>query len=99
MIIYIAGQISGRDNYKQFFDDAQIRLEQEGHIVINPSFLPVGLETDRYLPICLPMLDASDAIYLLKGWETSKGACLERLYAEYQGKKIIKEGNGDGEHK
>ena len=44
---------------------------------------------DRYMPICLAMVTAADVVFMLPGWEESPGACLERAYAQYQGKKII----------
>ena len=97
MIIYIAGRIKGReDTYKEIFKMAQSVFESQGHIVINPALLPVGLDPDRYMPICLSMIDAADAVYLLDGWEMSKGACMEKIYAEYQGKIVIEEDYNNG---
>lgn len=75
--------------YKQKFARAQKMLEDEGHIVINPSVLPVGLDSDRYMPICLSMIDGADAIFLFNNWQNSKGALLEKAYAEYQGKECL----------
>lgn len=75
--------------YRQKFARAQKMLEEDGHIVINPAVLPVGLDSDRYMPICLAMVDAADAIFLFNNWQNSKGALLEKAYAEYQGKEIL----------
>ena len=75
--------------YRQKFARAQKKLEEEGHIVINPAVLPVGLDMDRYMPICLSMIDGADAIFLFNNWQISKGALLEKAYAEYQGKEIL----------
>jgi hypothetical protein len=36
------------------------------------------------------MIDSADAISMIgDDWQNSKGAVLEKLYAEYQGKKVI----------
>lgn len=89
--VYISGAMTSRmDTYKTVFADAQRELEKD-YIVINPAVMPKGLDADKYMPICLAMLDAADAIYMLKGWEQSKGACLEKAYAEYNGKEVMYE--------
>ena len=41
------------------------------------------------MPICLAMLDAAGAVYMLEGWERSHGALIERSYALYQGKAVF----------
>lgn len=90
MRIYISGAMrSCMSTYRQKFARAQKMLEEDGHIVINPAVLPVGLDSDRYMPICLAMVDAADAIFLFNNWQNSKGALLEKAYAEYQGKEIL----------
>lgn len=90
MRIYISGAIRGcTDTYPQTFARAQKYLEEQGHIVINPAVLPTGLKEDRYMPICLAMIDGADAIFMLSNWERSRGASLEKAYAEYQGKVVL----------
>ena len=76
-------------NYKEIFDVMQKKLEAGGMTVINPAVLPDGLEHDKYMPICLQMIESADAILMFNDWENSKGAMLEKAYAEYQGKEVI----------
>lgn len=90
MIIYIAGPITGINDYEQRFAEAEAELEAQGHTVLNPATLPANLgDCDTYMKICLPMLNAADAVVLLKGWKDSRGACREWGYAVAKGKKII----------
>lgn len=94
MIIYIAGKMRGLPDFgRAKFDAAAEKLRREGNVVLNPADLPVGMPIDRYMPICLAMASAADAVYMLKGWETSPGATVERMYADYQGKQIFYEGS------
>lgn len=90
MKIYISGAISSCPNtYKEAFENKKRELEAAGHIVVNPATLPIGLEGNKYMPICLAMIEAADTIYMFNDWQNSKGALLEKAYAEYQGKSVI----------
>lgn len=91
--IYISGAMASRmETYKEEFQKAQEKIESEYHaVVINPAALPTGLDEKAYMPICLKMIDAADTIYMMNGWEQSKGAVLEKMYAEYQGKAVVYE--------
>ncbi len=90
--IYIAGKMAGLpDHGRRHFREAEKRLREAGYIVLNPAALPDGMSADKYMPICLAMLEAADAIYMLVGWRDSLGARLERGYAQYQGKEIFEE--------
>lgn len=89
MIVYIAGPMAGKpDKNKMAFYEAEKRLEEQGHTVLNPAVLPDGMAPEQYLPICLAMLEQAEGILLLEDWEESPGACLEWKYAVYQGKTI-----------
>ena len=86
MVVYIAGKIDGEPNYKEIFAKAEQFLKSRGHIVLNPAILPEGMPYERYMPICMAMLDQADAVYLLNNWTDSRGAMIEMSYAGYQGK-------------
>lgn len=60
-----------------------------GHIALDPSVLPEGMETADYMRICTAMLDSADAIGLLRDWADSPGAKCEMDLAQYLGKRII----------
>ena len=92
MIVYLAGKMYGLpDRGKKQFDEAEERLKRMGHTVLNPAVLPLGLSDEQAMPICLAMINASDAIYLLNGFNDSPGARLESEYAGYMRKKIVYE--------
>lgn len=90
MIVYIAGKISGLpyNEVLKKFGEAQTKLENQGHIVLNPTVLPWGMPRDRYMPICMAMLLQADMIYVLSDAKQSEGALIEKCLALYQGKKV-----------
>lgn len=88
MKIYIAGKITGDENYKAKFATVQKELESEGHIVLNPALLPQGMETKDYMRICLAMIETADMVHFLPDSGQSRGATVERAYCEYTNKNI-----------
>ena len=83
MKIYIAGPMTGLpDCNREAFNRAATILESQGHVVLNPAILPDGLEHHEYMEICISMLMVCERVVLLPGWEKSKGAVIERFYAE-----------------
>lgn len=92
MKIYIAGKITNLKNYKEYFEQAEKRLIEKGHLCMNPAILPEGFPWGTYMPICYAMIDACDCIYMLENWVDSKGAKLEHEYALNNGKKVLYEG-------
>lgn len=87
MKIYIAGPITGHLDYRKKFKKAENELIKKGHTVINPAYLPDGLKD--YMPICKAMIDQSDALYMLEGYDNSVGAKEELAYADEHNKKVL----------
>ncbi|MGX8702933.1 MAG: DUF4406 domain-containing protein [bacterium] len=86
MKIYIAGKITGNQNYKSDFQMAEDYFRDHGHIVMNPAILPEGMNPEQYMQICIPMIFAAEWVAFLPGWETSEGAKLEYELCCYIGK-------------
>lgn len=78
MTIYIAGGITGVEDYKARFAAAQRML------------LPEGWPGKVYMDVCLAMIRAADLVVFLPGWEQSRGASLEMQYCRYQIKPVYK---------
>ena len=89
MKIYISGQISGLplDEVKAKFHDAEQQIIERGYEAVNP--LKNGIPDSEPMAADIVLLLDCDAIYMLPGWEASKGATLEKNIAERTGKKII----------
>ena len=88
MKVYIAGKITGNENYREEFARVQAELEKDGHIVLNPAVMPEGLTNAEYMRICFAMIDIADEVVFLPGWQHSEGACLEKDYCLYVGKSL-----------
>jgi hypothetical protein len=89
MKAYIAGKITGLDNYKDLFNEAERKLVNNGHSVMNPSVLKDGFEWDEYMHVCYAMIDVCDTVVFLPNWTDSKGATKEHEYAKLKHKSII----------
>lgn len=93
MRVYIAGAMTGVFRYKESFMEAEKRIKDLGHIVVNPAYLPEGL--NDYFEINKAMIDQCDAIYVLAGSGSSIGTQKEIAYCKgkgwVDGKQIIRE--------
>lgn len=89
--IYISGKITGDDNYKSKFAEAERILTEKGFNVINPC--KVGeyefFSYEQFLHIDFALIDCADALFMLEDWKDSKGALREWHYAQSHGKTII----------
>lgn len=98
MKIYISGPITGTEDYMNRFSDAENDLNMKRHIAFNPakisSMMPRETTYEEYMKISFCLLELSDGIFMMKGWETSNGARRELHYAQALGKKIFFEDLG-----
>ena len=77
--VYLIGD-SERTNS---FYDAEMVTRFYGHIALNPINVPEIWEIQE------AMIDASDAVLLLKGWEKSKSATMQYEYATSDKSKLL----------
>jgi len=82
MKVYISGPISGQvEGNKKSFQNAQERIENWGHVAINPhkicSSIPDGAKWESFMKICKAALQDCDVLVYLPGWENSRGAIAE----------------------
>lgn len=98
--IYIAGPMAGIEhNNFDAFDAAEVKLTNEGWQVINPADFdnvfgsnPQGKLLDACCECERAVIPHLDAIYLLKGWNKSKGARRELLVALQHDLIVLEEG-------
>lgn len=85
MKIYLSGAITGTTDYMERFQAAEEKLIQDGHTVFNPaavnSMMPTETTYEEYMRVAFTLLDMCDAIYMMDGWQDSKGANREYGYA------------------
>jgi len=96
--IYISGPITGMpENNRCAFDAAAERLRREGWSVVSPMDIEGQCKTwEEYMRHDLRALLGCDAIYLLEGWEKSRGATLEHRVAVELGLAIEHENTEGG---
>lgn len=98
-MIYISGKMTGvKDfNYPEF-NRVSNGLRKAGHEVVNPVEICSHLDGtnatwEDYINVCIPAIEKCHTIYLLKGWEDSKGAKLELKRAIELGLLIVQQGH------
>ena len=86
MRFYISGSITNNENFQQEFEKAAntLKMKYKDCDIVNPAWLHKVYENGthaEYMKICLQLLEMSDTIYMLPGWEMSKGAKKEYNFA------------------
>jgi hypothetical protein len=94
MLIYISGAIRNNPNYQAEFQKAEQWLMLKDHTPINPAKLDLVLPKNKltyeqFMKIDYALLEMCDGIFMLGGWQNSKGACAELSYAKSLGKKVL----------
>ena len=85
------GTISVSPDEYDHYQRAAIRLRMAGHTVVSPMVLPDGLSHDDYVHLCYSLIDISEAVLFLDGWESSESVRWIYRYACHTGKKILYE--------
>lgn len=92
MRVYISGPITGVKDYMDKFEQAEKEMIEKGFTVVNPAKINYGMPEDmtyeEYMEIDIRLIDLCDAIYMIRGWEMSRGANREYGYALGKGKTI-----------
>ncbi len=93
--VYISGPITGTKDYLEKFEDIEtaLVLVHQGVEVINPAKvnanLPESTTWEEYMRMSLCMLSMCDGIYMMEGWQQSRGATLEYAYAKGMGITVL----------
>lgn len=93
MRIYISGAITGTEDFRERFLEAEKELIAVGHDTVNPArlndIMPKNATHGEYMRMSFELLDLCDAIYMLVGWESSKGANQEYGFAVAKGMRLM----------
>lgn len=91
--VYISGPISGGDirKRKKMFDEAAGKLRKQGFQPVSPfaNGLPADASYGDHMRADLKMMLDCDAIYMLRGWSSSRGAVIEKKVAAACGMTIL----------
>jgi hypothetical protein len=89
---YVSGPMTGiADFNRPAFNAAADRLRAQGHDVVNPADVNLGpgATWEAYMRVDLADMMTCDTIYMIAGWENSRGARIERRLAMDLGLTVI----------
>lgn len=89
--VYLSGPMTGLPQLnKPAFDAAAEFLRGEGHVVFNPAEVSLpGSSWADYMRVDIIAMLSCEAVYLLPGWEKSRGARLEHHIANELGMRVL----------
>jgi hypothetical protein len=89
LLVYIAGPITGISDFKARFEQAKVEVAQLGYEPVSPCDIAKDFLDDgrpevwlACMKLDIPALLNCHGIYLLRNWENSRGARLEKLIAD-----------------
>ena len=88
-IVYLSGPMTGRLNFNfAQFDAWAAELRNAGAVVLNPAETAGGathLPREWYFRMDFAVIGNAEAVVLMPGWDNSRGATIEALYANELG--------------
>ena len=90
MNVYISGPITGKEIWKVKHDFYKVWRDARavGHESVDPTdIMGWSLSWETYMRIATAIIESGeiDLMVMLNGWQKSKGACIEWLWANKQG--------------
>ena len=94
--IYLSGAITGNESYMQDFQRAEDKVKEFVDAeIINPAKIlkdmPESASYKDYMTLCIELIRQADEVYMIRGWEESKGAVFERHLAQILDKAVTYE--------